>query len=63
MPKLTEAGEAVVLSWQQVNAQILTTALTRLPRASRATVARALPAMSELTAAVDALADEMPAES
>jgi DNA-binding MarR family transcriptional regulator len=59
--QLTGAGATVVASWQQVNAQIVTTAMARLQPASRQTLALALPAMSELTAAVDALADEEPA--
>lgn len=60
--QLTRAGEQVVASWQQVNAQIVTTALARLQPASRTTLALSLPAMGELTAAVDALADEEPGE-
>jgi DNA-binding MarR family transcriptional regulator len=59
--QLTQAGLAVVDSWHQVNARILTTALARLQPASRASLGMALPAMSELTAAVDALADAWPA--
>jgi DNA-binding MarR family transcriptional regulator len=55
---LTPAGARVVTSWQQVNARILTTALARLATGSRQTLARALPALSELTGAVDALADD-----
>jgi DNA-binding MarR family transcriptional regulator len=55
---LTPAGARVVTSWQQVNARILTIALARLVPGSRQTLARALPALSELTGAVDALADD-----
>ena len=55
---LTPAGTRVVTSWQQVNARILTIALARLVPGSRQTLARALPALSELTGAVDALADD-----
>ena len=54
---LTPAGAHVVTSWQQVNARILTIALAQLGPASRDTLARALPALDELTGAVDALAD------
>jgi DNA-binding MarR family transcriptional regulator len=55
--RLTTDGEAVVASWQQVNAHILTVALASLEPASRDTLAMALPALRELTGAVDALAD------
>jgi DNA-binding MarR family transcriptional regulator len=54
---LTEPGRAVVASWQQVNARILTIALGHLETGSRQALAGALPALSELTTAVDALAD------
>jgi DNA-binding MarR family transcriptional regulator len=55
---LTSGGADVVASWQQVNARILTVALASLESASRQTLALALPALSELTGAVDALADD-----
>ena len=55
--RLTGTGETVVASWQRVNAQILTVALASLEPASRDTLALALPALRELTGAVDALAD------
>jgi DNA-binding MarR family transcriptional regulator len=55
---LTQAGADVVTSWQQVNAQIVTVALSRMEPASRAALEQALPALSELTGTVDALADE-----
>jgi DNA-binding MarR family transcriptional regulator len=55
---LTAAGAGVVTSWQQVNARIVTVALSRLEPASRAALQQALPALGELTSAVDALADE-----
>jgi DNA-binding MarR family transcriptional regulator len=55
---LTPAGARVVTSWQQVNARILTIALARLASGSRQLLAGALPALSELTGAVDALADD-----
>ena len=41
--RLTAAGDTVVASWQRVNAHILTVALASLERASRDTLARALP--------------------
>jgi DNA-binding MarR family transcriptional regulator len=55
--RLTGAGETVVASWQRVNAHILTVALASLEPASRDTLALGLPALRELTGAVDALAD------
>jgi len=55
---LTADGAEVVASWQEVNARIITIALSRLDPDSRATLALALPALRELTGAVDALADE-----
>jgi len=55
---LTEAGATVVASWQQVNAVIVTVAVSRMEPASRAALEQALPALGELTGAVDALADE-----
>jgi DNA-binding MarR family transcriptional regulator len=55
---LTEAGVGVVASWQQVNAQIVTVALSRMEPASQAVLEQALPALGELAGAVDALADE-----
>jgi DNA-binding MarR family transcriptional regulator len=54
---LTAAGQAVVAQWQEVNARILAAALTALPAASRRTLTSSLPALRELTGAVDALAD------
>jgi DNA-binding MarR family transcriptional regulator len=55
---LTSGGADVVASWQHVNARILTVALASLESASRDTLALALPALRELTGAVDAIADE-----
>ncbi|HEX5294729.1 MAG TPA: MarR family transcriptional regulator [Streptosporangiaceae bacterium] len=55
---LTEAGGGVMTSWQQVNAQIVTVALSRMEPAGRAVLEQALPALGELAGAVDALADE-----
>ena len=56
---LTTAGHAVVADWQQVNSRILAAALTALPAASRRTLVSSLPALRELTGAVDALADDV----
>jgi DNA-binding MarR family transcriptional regulator len=55
---LTSAGHAVVAEWQDVNEQILGAALTALPAAGRRSLSSSLPAIRQLTAAVDALADE-----
>jgi DNA-binding MarR family transcriptional regulator len=56
--RLTATGEEIVAVWQQVNARILTVALSRLTDGSRAALAMALPALGELTGVVDALADD-----
>jgi len=56
---LTAAGHAVVADWQQVNSRILAAALTALPAASRRSLVSSLPALRELTGAVDALADDV----
>jgi DNA-binding MarR family transcriptional regulator len=56
--RLTVTGEEIVAIWQQVNARILTVALSRLTDGSRAALAMALPALGELTGVVDALADD-----
>jgi DNA-binding MarR family transcriptional regulator len=58
--ELTAAGHAVLADWQDVNAQILAAALTALPAAGRRSLNSSLPALRELTAAIDALADEVP---
>jgi len=55
---LTTAGHAVVSDWQDVNARVLAAALAALPTASRRSLMSSLPALRELTGAVDALADE-----
>jgi DNA-binding MarR family transcriptional regulator len=55
--RLTAAGEEAVVRWQQINERILQAAITALAPASRAALATCLPALRELTAAVDALAD------
>jgi DNA-binding MarR family transcriptional regulator len=56
---LTAAGRSVLSDWQQVNARILAAAVTALPAASRRSLESSLPALRELTAAVDALADDV----
>jgi DNA-binding MarR family transcriptional regulator len=56
---LTPAGRLVLSDWQRVNARILAAAVTALPAASRRRLASSLPALRELTAAVDALADDV----
>lgn len=56
---LTAAGHAVVADWQEVNARILAAALTALRPASRRSLVSSLPALRELTGAVDALADDL----
>jgi DNA-binding MarR family transcriptional regulator len=58
---LTEAGEAAVSRWQQINERLLRSALTQLPSASRDVVASALPALRDLAGLIDALADALPA--
>jgi DNA-binding MarR family transcriptional regulator len=55
---LTAAGRSVVSEWQEVNSRILAAALTALRTASRRTLESSLPALRELTSAVDALADD-----
>ena len=55
---LTPAGHAVLAEWQDVNEQILAAALTALPAAGRRSLNSSLPALRQLTSAVDALADE-----
>ena len=58
MLDLTPAGHAVVGEWQELNEQILAAALTALPAAGRRSLNSSLPALRQLTVAVDALADE-----
>jgi DNA-binding MarR family transcriptional regulator len=55
---LTPAGRQVVAEWQEVNARILAAALSALPSVSRQSLDSSLPALRELTGAVDALADD-----
>lgn len=56
---LTAAGRAVLSEWQEVNSRILAAALTALRAASRRSLDSSLPALRELTSAVDALADDV----
>ncbi|HUA39926.1 MAG TPA: MarR family winged helix-turn-helix transcriptional regulator [Streptosporangiaceae bacterium] len=55
---LTAAGEAVVAEWEAVNARVLAAALAAVPAATRRSLTSSLPALRELTGAVDALADD-----
>jgi DNA-binding MarR family transcriptional regulator len=57
--ELTGDGRSVVSDWQELNAQILAAALTALSGASRRSLTSSLPALRELTGAVDSLADEI----
>jgi DNA-binding MarR family transcriptional regulator len=56
---LTAAGEAVVAEWEAVNARVLAAALAAVPAATRRSLTSSLPALRELTGAVDALADDV----
>ena len=56
---LTAAGQNVVAEWQAVNARVLAAALAALPAATRRSLTSSLPALRELTGAVDALADDV----
>lgn len=56
---LTVAGQNVVAEWQAVNARVLADALSALPAATRRSLGSSLPALRELTGAVDALADDV----
>ncbi|HYK69392.1 MAG TPA: MarR family winged helix-turn-helix transcriptional regulator [Streptosporangiaceae bacterium] len=58
MLDLTPAGHEVLADWQDVNQQILAGALAALPAAGRRSLNSSLPSLRQLTAAVDALADE-----
>jgi DNA-binding MarR family transcriptional regulator len=55
--ELTGAGQMVVSEWQRVNARILAVALGALPAASRRRLNSSVPALRELTSAIDAIAD------
>ncbi len=54
---LTSAGHSVVAEWQDVNSRILAAALAALPGPSRRSLDSSLPALRELTSAIDAIAD------
>jgi DNA-binding MarR family transcriptional regulator len=56
--ELTPAGHAVLADWQDLNARILAAALTVLPGPGRRSLHASLPALRQLTSAIDALADE-----
>jgi DNA-binding MarR family transcriptional regulator len=60
--ELTPAGHAVLAEWQDLNAQILAAALTAMPGTSRRSLQASLPALRQLTSAIDALAEEPQAE-
>jgi DNA-binding MarR family transcriptional regulator len=60
---LTAAGHAIVSDWQEVNSRVLAAALAELPAASRRSLLSSLPALRQLTGAVDALADEAQPEA
>jgi DNA-binding MarR family transcriptional regulator len=55
---LTATGQSVVAEWQAVNARVLAAALVALPAPTRRSLNSSLPALRELTGAVDALADD-----
>jgi DNA-binding MarR family transcriptional regulator len=55
---LTADGEDAVVSWQDVNERILDAAMHALAPGTAAAVEASLPALAELTAAVDAQADD-----
>lgn len=56
--ELTAAGQDAVADWQELNARIVRAAVAAMAPGSAAALADSLPALRELTAAVDALADE-----
>lgn len=55
---LTQAGRAVLVDWQRLNAQILAVALRAVPASGRRSLTSSLPALRQLTSAIDALADD-----
>ena len=55
---VTAAGADAVAAWQSVNKAIMSRALGRLSAGSRAALRAALPALLELTAAIDMVGDE-----
>ena len=54
---LSEAGAAAVARWHRVNEDIIQAALAALPHGDRAALRDAAPALRDLTASIDALAD------
>jgi DNA-binding MarR family transcriptional regulator len=54
---LSEEGMAAVTRWHRVNEEIIQAALTTLPLRDRAALRDAAPALRDLTASIDALAD------
>jgi len=54
---LSAKGMAAVTSWQEVNERIIGTALKALPQRSQAALQDAAPALRDLTASIDSLAD------
>jgi DNA-binding MarR family transcriptional regulator len=56
--ELTQAGQAVLADWEDLNAQILAAALTALPAVSRRSLDASVPALRQLTSAIDALGDD-----
>jgi DNA-binding MarR family transcriptional regulator len=58
--QLTPEGTTTVGRWQTINQRILQAAITWLGPASRDALDAALPGLRELTATVDALADDLP---
>lgn len=59
---LTEDGLAAVRGWQATNTDILRTALDDLHPGWQHLLAAAIPALAELTRAIDTLADPVPAQ-
>jgi DNA-binding MarR family transcriptional regulator len=55
--RLTDTGQAAVTRWQQLNEQIIGTALGGLPPRSQAALQHATGALRDLTNAIDSLAD------
>ena len=55
--RLSPAGVAEVTRWQQVNEQIIGTALKSLPQRGQAALQQAAPALHDLTTAIDSQAD------
>jgi DNA-binding MarR family transcriptional regulator len=60
---LTPSGRQVLAEWQEVNARILAAALAAVPASSRRSLDSSVPALRELTSAVDALADDTLADN